>query len=624
MRRLLLAPCILLLAVAQCAFAADTVDVRRGVPDDVYMVVYGKHNPERDYQSKYYEEVWKTVQETQILDRVVKIVTSHMKDEQIEQAKSVIDQLREAAKPIDLQALAKAEETVYAQLMQMSPMPTAQHLVIARVTPEVAASTAEGVKNLFALAEKYTDGQLAVVESKEGDANVYSIALPPQSPMQPAIAHVGDLIVFCTSKDLLEKSLKMLASGEGTSKFDDPRLAEGLKQLPEMEDSLVFFDGKTLFDALRGLGPFLQNISGGDENVERAVKILDKIWSDLAIIDYEITVEYTEGNLNRTASYGKLLANTDEATLRKMFAGGQKFEKWYGWVPAGALSYSLGTGANLHPLYERIMTILKEDVPESADALAQFEAVQEQFDVHLDADILQAFSGEYVSVAMPAVNGGQPESVVAFRCSKPDRIKELMHRGMDALKKIEVPQLQAQKLSLEKSKDLAGFEELSAAMLGAFRVRPVIGFQDDWMYFGSSAGAVKKVLDTKAGNGETMEGTEAFQQLKLEVAGAVDSIAYTNTAENTRNFANALNQIGFMAPMIMSMAGANANQEDLKPIQEALALLPDIAKIIRKFDFLEANVTVVQAGQEPDSYLKRSVTVVRPAEQNTAEAPEKK
>ena len=42
------------------------MDVRRGVPDDVYLVVYGKHNPERDYQRKYYEEVWKTVQETQI------------------------------------------------------------------------------------------------------------------------------------------------------------------------------------------------------------------------------------------------------------------------------------------------------------------------------------------------------------------------------------------------------------------------------------------------------------------------------------------------------------------------------------------------------------------------------
>ena len=348
------------------------------------------------------------------------------------------------------------------------------------------------------------------------------------------------------------------------------------------------------------------------------MKILDKVWDDVAILDYEVTVEYTEGNLNRSASYGKLLPNTDDSTLRKMLTGGQAFEKWYAWVPAGALSYSVGTGVNLHPAYERIMAVLKEDVPEAAEGLEQFEKIQAQFDVYLDRDILQAFSGEHVSVTMPAAAGGQPDSVLALRCTKPDRIKELIHRGMEALQQIKP--VQAQQLKLVESKELAGFEELTAATLMAFGVRPVIGFQDDWMYIGSSAGAVKKVLDTKAGNGETMEGTEAFQQLKLEVEGPVDSIAYTNTAENTRNFAKMLNQIGFMAPMFLNMAGANIDQEQLKPIQEALALLPDLAKIVGKFDFLEANVTVVQGGDEPDSYVKRSVTVVRPVEEGTAKA----
>jgi len=275
MSRMLFAPCILLLAMAQYVVAADAVDVRRGVPDDVFMVVYGKHNPERDFQRKYYEEVWKTVQETQIIDDVIKIVTSQMDADDVATAKNVIDELREAAKPIDLTALADAQEVVYAQSMQMVPMPTSQHLVIVRLTPEAAASTADGVRNLFTLVEKYTNGDIALTESKEGEADVYSIALPPQSPMQPAVAHVDDLFVFCTSKDLLEKSLQMLADGTGTSKFDDPRLKEALEKLPEMEDSLVFYDGKAQFAAMRGLGPFMQSMAAGDPNVERVAKILD-------------------------------------------------------------------------------------------------------------------------------------------------------------------------------------------------------------------------------------------------------------------------------------------------------------------------------------------------------------
>jgi hypothetical protein len=619
MRKVLLTPCILLLVVAQHLVAAETVDLRRGVPEDVFLAVYGKHNSERDFHRKYYDEVWKTVQETQIMDRLVKIVTSRMDDGQLEQAKSVMEEMRTAAEPIDLEGLFNAQEVVYAQLMQMTPMPTSQHLAIFRVTPEVAASTVEGVKNLFAMVEKYSEGNLAVVESKEGDASVYGIALPPQSPFQPAVAQMGEVLVVSTSKDMLEKSLQMMAGGQGASKFDDPRLKAALQQLPEAEDSLVFYDGKTQFATLRGLGPFMQNVSGGDENVERVVKILDKVWDDVAIIDYEVTVQYTEGNLNRSASYGKLLPGTENATLRKMLNSGQPFEKWSAWVPAGSLSYSLGTGMTLHPLYERIMAILKEDVPESAEGLEQFEQIQQQLDVHLDQDILQAFSGEHVSVSMPAATpSGQPDSVFALHCTKADRIKELIHRGMDALQQIEP--VKAQNLKLVESKDLAGFEELTANTLMAFGVRPVIGFQDEWMYIGSSAGAVKKVLDTKAGNGESIEGTEAFQRLKLDVQGPVESIGYTNTAESIRNAAKMLNQIGFMAPMFINMAGANVDQEQLKPIQEALALLPDVAKIVGKFDFLEASITVVQAGPEPDSYLKRAVVVVRPAEAATAEA----
>lgn len=622
MKRLLYVPLVMLLAVAQSVSAADTVDIRRGAPEDVFLVVYGKHNPERDFQQQYYEEVWKTVQETQIVDRIVKIVTSRMKDEDLDKAKAVVDELRGAVEPIDLKGLAAAQEIVYAQQMIMAPMPTSQHLVVARLTPEVAKSTVDGITNLFGLVEKYTDGQIPVVETKEGEVKIFTLGLPAPAPYQPTVAQLGEVFVFCTSQELLEKSLKMLTGGEGKSKFDDPRLAEALKQLPEAEDSVVFYDGKTQFETLRGLGSFIQSVGGGDPNVDRVVKILDKVWDDVAILDYEVTVEYTEGNLNRSASFGKLLPGTGESTLRKMLESGQPFEKWGGWVPSGSLSYAMGTGVNLHPLYERIMTILKEDVPESAEGLKQLEQIQQQINLHLDADILQAFSGEHVSVSMPSGKPAGNDWVLALRCSKPEKIKELIHRAVTELQKIK--QVQAQQLKLVESKDLPGFEEISAATMMVFGVKPVFGFQDGWMFVGANAAAVKKVLETQAGKGESIEGTEAFQKLKLDIQGPVQSIAYTNTAESVRGVAKALESAGMFVPMIIGMAGGgNANKEELKVLQEALALLPDVGKIIGKFDFLEANVTVVQAGSEPDTYTKRSVTVVRAPEASKAEAEQK-
>ena len=544
------------------------------------------------------------------MERALKIVTSRMDEGQIDQAQGVMAELREATRPIDLRSLLECKEFVYAQRMQMTPMPTSQHLMLVRLTPDTAASMAQGMKNLFSMAQAYSRGNLPVVEGKVGDVPVTQLVLPDPLPFQPCVAHLGDVFIFCTSKELLDRSVTMMTGAVGKSKFDDPRLVAALSQLPDPEDGLVFYDGRTHFAALRELGPFLRQMGAGDPNVDRAVKILDIVMDDVAIIDYEVTVRFTEGPLNRTAGYGKLLPNTGDSTLRKVLDSGKPFETWHQWVPANALSYSLGTGVNLLAAYEGIMSLLRNEVPESAGFLAQFEAAQQQVGVHLERDILQTFSGEHVSVTLPSDTGG-PQVVLALRCHKPDRIRELLQRGIQALQQLEP--VQGQQLKFTDSKQLEGFQELSALTLLAFGVQPVIGFRDGWMFLGSSAAAAQAVLDAKAGKGETMEKTEDFRRLNLEVDGAVQSIKYTDTAERIRNIARLLNQAGVMAPMFMAMAGADMEDPNIKPLQEALGLLPDVARIVEKFDFMEATVTVAQKGSDPDSYVKRSVVVIRPA-----------
>lgn len=629
MKRLFMVPCLLLLAAGWNAAPAraaeqsgEALDLRQGVPADVYLVVEAKHNPERDFQQEYYEEVWQTVQKTEIIERAMKIVTSRMGQQQLEQATSVLEELQEAIKPIDMEALADCDQMIYAQQMVMfgapgaPAMPTSQHLALLRVTPDVASSTLQGVTNLFELAEKYTNGELAIATSEVGDVSLTTLALPAQVPFQPTIAQHGDVLMFASSKELLAESIEMMSSAGGTSKFDDPRLATALEQLPEPEDGLVFYDAQAQFDVMRKIGTSLSELGGGDPNIERVVKFIDLAMDELAVFDYEVTVEYTEDNLNRTASYGRMMPDTDDALLQKMLDSGEPFQEWERWVPAGSMSYSLGTGVNLHVLYERIMKVLKEDVPEAQFSLQQFEAVQQQLDLYLDKDLLQAFSGEYANVSVVTENDKR-QSVLALRCHKPDRIRELLHRGVDALQQVEW--VKAQQLKLVESEQLEGFENVSASIMPFLGLQPVIGFRDGWMYIGQSAAAVELVLDTKAGEGETIKETEAFQRLDIEIEGLVQSISYSNTAENIRAAADALRKAGFAFQMALGMAGADTQDESLEPVKEVLALLPDVAKIVEKFDFLEAKITVCQAGQDADTYTRRSVTVVRPLKEEGAE-----
>ena len=64
--------------------------------------------------------------------------------------------------------------------------------------------------------------------------------------------------------------------------------------------------------------------------------------------------------------------------------------------------------------------------------------------------------------------------------------------------------------------------------------------------------------------------------------------------------------------MFLGMAGAHTNPEQIKPVQEVLALLPSVAKIVAKFDYLQATMSVAQAGDQPGTFQTRSVTIIRP------------
>ncbi len=293
---------------ALAAGGEKTLDLRRAVPADVYLAVHTQHDPKRDFQRKYFEEVWNTVQETKIVDRTVKILTSRMSQKNLEEAKDVLTELKEAAKPIPVAEILKCKEAVYGQLMEAragdtkAPF-TSQHLVLLRLTPQAAAQTQEGIKNLFQVAEKYSGGKATVRTSEDGDAVIVGLSLPAEIPFSPTVIRVKDVLLISSLDAFARRSLNMLLHGGSPSKFDDPRLKEALRRLPPPEDSLVFYDGKQQFAQLRKLGEFIRRVAQNDSNAKRFADLLDGFFDELSAFDFEATVEYTEGNLNRSAAY---------------------------------------------------------------------------------------------------------------------------------------------------------------------------------------------------------------------------------------------------------------------------------------------------------------------------------
>lgn len=602
---------VFLLAPGSLAAEAK-LDIRCAVPPDAYLAVYGQHNPERDFQRDYSQLVWQTLEEEHLPERILALVMDRLPGEKQQTIHSISDEVKEILKSIDASDVAKSPELVYGQLMEV---PQSQHLIAIRLPSEKVATDLERALNdLCEMFEKRSSGAIEVTVHDADIIPIHTLSLRESKdfPFQPSFARIDDVLVLSTSARVVRSSVKSMLDG-GTSKFDDPRLIAALKELPDPEDALIFYDGRQQFQKLRELAPFIRTQAGQNAKAVQIAAIMERAIDELAILDYEVTVEYTDGNRNLQTTRGQLLPDVEGKLLYRVCAQGKPFEHWQRWVPADASAYSLSTGVNLHALYEGVVEFALANFPEARSAIDTFEQRQTEWGIHLDKDILQAFSGECVTVALPATSsttvGGQ-DKVIALRCHNWERIHELIDRLVEGLS--QSPYAQSQQLKLVPCDDLAGFETLSANLLEALGARPVIGFRDGWMMVASNASAAKEVLRTRAGDAPSIDSTKEFQRFGLEVSGPVYAIRYTDLAASTRRAAQLIRQAAVAAPMIAGIAGAKAGPERIKPLQDALALLPAIANVVEKFDFLEARLNLVQEGDAAGSYVKRSAILIRP------------
>jgi hypothetical protein len=588
------------------AWAAEP-DIKRLALADAHTVVYAKHNPERDYQAEYLADAWKTFQDERIAERVFDIIASRAPEDKLADIQAAWSEVETALEPIDRQALLNAQEFMMFNVMVG---PFGHALVAVRLSDADAKDYRAGVGNLFALVQKWSGEKVTAEPGEAAGAEITTLRLPREVPYQPAVACVGDLFVVCTSDELLKRSLAQLDNASEPSKFDDERFKQALTHLPAAEDSVTFFDGAQLFKNLHGIGDFIRQEKPDDEDAERMIAVLDEVIDQIDVLDYEAAVEYADDGQNRAAALGKFTDDMQDTLLGRAISKGEQFKDWQSWVPADAVGYSMSTGISLHELYVGVLSFVREEFPEAKQPLEQWDEMQERVGVNLDEDLLQAFTGESVSIALP-----NQQSVNAYRCTNEEKIRELMDRGIEGLKQI--PQVAQQGLDLEDVDDAAldGFQQLKLAQLAMSPIKPVIGFRDGWMILATSPDAAKHLLAVRAGDEPSIAGAESLKRFNLKTDGTVAAVSYADIGAQIRQSADGIDQFAAMAPFVMAAATADASAEDRKTINEVIGLLPSISKVIRKFDFLEQRLSITRDGPEPGMYLREAVTLVRkPAE----------
>ena len=604
--------CLLLSTLAAVGTPGQVVqaDLKEAIPTDMFLAIHGQHNPERDYQQQYYGEIWETVQETQIIEKVSALISARMSDDESAQASQVRDALTAALEPVEWEKL-EPKEIAYGQKLNG---PMVEWLLLLESQPGGSASLLKGIRNLLELGAKASEGNITLTDHETNGAKLILVGLGGGSPISPVFGIRGDTFIFCSSPELAETGFTLLDNPSEASKFDDARVAAALKHLPAPEDALVFFDGRMLSGQLSGIPAFIKGVARGNEEAIRVADLLDKAMSQLIAVDHEISVEYTDGNRNVTESVGYPSAEGASTVAGRMLGGQKQFEDWTRWIPANTTGFSLSSGANIQPLYAWVTNEVKQAFPGSEEFFVELAGAEEMLDVKLDEDLLSSFSGETVSIS--AAGGFSPfgstsKSIFMTRCSNPARINQLLDRAWDAVKN--QPELQSQGISVAESSTLKGFRELKASFLALLGgASPVIGFEDDWMVASSHSDFVTTLRKMRAGEGKAFADTERFTRFGLEIEGPVRSVSFSDTGKSIRDTATGLQQAGAMIPLALSMTGQS--QQDLEPVQEVLTLLPSIGRIVGKFDFIQSSFSVTQHTDD-GGWKSRSVTLIRPPAQ---------
>jgi hypothetical protein len=588
----------------------EAADIKRLAIADAHTAVYAKANPEREYQTAYLADAWKTFRDERIAERIFEIVAARAPEDELAKFKDAWEEIETALEPVNLAALSNAQE-----FMMFNAMvgPFGQTVVAVRLSEDDAEDYREGVGNLFELVEEWAGEKITVETSEQSGAEITLLRVPEESPYQPAIASIDDLFLISTSEEMLKLSLAQLDDEDKPSKFDDERFKESLTHLPEAEDAVTFFDADKLFEGMANMGDFIRRESD-NEDAERIAKVFEKTIDQFNFLEYETAVEYTEDGQNRSAAMGQWSENFNETLVGRAISKGQPFDKWQSWVPEDASAYSMSTGIYLHEIYSGVLEFVRSEFPEAKEPLDEWDALQERVGVNLDEDILQSFTGENVSVTF-----ADGQEVVALRCTNESKIRGLLDRAIEGLQQI--PQIAAQEIDLVESDDAAleGFQELKAGLLAMTPAKPVIGFRDGWMFIATSPDAAKRILAVRAGDAPSIAGAESLKRFDLKVDGEVSAVSYTDVGAGVRAFADAIDQVAAVAPLALAAPMADASTEDRKMVSDILGLMPSIAKVIRKFDFFEQRLSITREGPVEGTYLREGVQLIRqPADDDSA------
>ncbi len=343
---------------ASSSLGEERFSLAKAVPDDVFLCVSARHNVERAFLDKYWDEVWDALKQSGVGADAMAMVGSFLGEQQ----QAEVDRFKEMAlklvEGVDWEALGGGE-FLYAQRMS-APLVVGDNLSMGppdmvwlmRGASGSASKNYEGLGAILQtlVSEVNTAAGNAVLNVKTTPihgASVMSVNLlesvPNAPPMTLSLAMQGDVIAVGFGDKMFAQVLARLSSKDARGSIAaTERFKAAFAKLPPAEDEQTFFDMNAMLSSFRSLADTAEGVipaTAGDEmqNVnlsKKADALANEAYQAYQAKDYDKALKLTKEAhdiaptdsriMYNLACFHSLLGHKDDALtwLEKAVAGG--------------------------------------------------------------------------------------------------------------------------------------------------------------------------------------------------------------------------------------------------------------------------------------------------------------
>ncbi len=347
----------------------------------------------------------------------------------------------------------------------------------------------------------------------------------------------------------------------------------------------------------------------GDGGDPAKMAIVNRIFDTVGIMDYSVSVAFTEGRATHSACKMALVKDAKNNAFYPVIASSKPLKQYSRHLPKETESFSVSSSIDLVELYHFITDSVKLLGPDGAAGLEHWAMLQEQNGFNLERDLLSLFEGEFISVSIPSDMG--MTSVTMIKVANEESAREKLTMALNHMSAAmqqaatQQPMMAMFALRTSESTDerLPGFQSVS---MGTTSMQ--LGVVDGYLMMGTSADAIALCRDTAAGKHPNVTKNKRIMETASIPQGSFTGVEFTDKRGTGKKLAGVISGISMGGSMAM-MAIPDPQQQ--KILVKVLGMIAKLAPVAQKINFYESSSSyttfdgLVWATHEVTNYVEK-------------------